>query len=630
MRKWGSNRAKALEVGVRRGRLPGVVYSRPMSATFETFRRDLEFVLYDVLGADALLKRSRFAHHDRDSVDAMMSAAIRLAQDSFEPHAAKADAEEPRWDGERVHLPREVGEALNALVEGGYMAASFPEQDGGLGLPYAISQAMMSAFYVANPSTAGYALLTAAAANLLRVFGSEPQQAKYMRPMLEGRFFGTMCLSEPHAGSALSDLRSTASPQPDGTYHIAGDKMWISGGEHELSESIVHLVLARTPDAPAGTKGISLFIVPRHHIGEDGSVGAANGVALTGLNHKMGYRGTVNTALSFGAEQPAVGELVGERNHGLRYMFHMMNEARIGVGLGATMLAYAGYRYSLAYARERPQGRHPDQRDPTKPPVPILEHADVRRMLLTQRVFAEGGLTLGMYCAKLVDELDTASDEVERERADRLLAILTPIAKAWPAEHGPKANDFAIQVLGGYGYTRDYPVERYYRDNRLNPIHEGTNGIQSLDLLGRKVTQNGGAALRTLFEEINDAVSRYQSQPQLVELCDQLRDAVQVVTKTTTTLGAAAMRGEIRKFLANSHEYLMMLGHVVVAWMWLEQAAAAIRARPNAIGERADFLEGKVHAARFFYRYELTRIDRQAALLQRLDDTTLAVQPNWF
>ena len=599
-----------------------------MSSLFSTLRRDLEFLLYDVTEVERLCERSRFSGHSRATFDAMIAAALRLAEESFESHAAAVDEREPTWDGERVHLIDEVGVALKAFVEGGYLAASFPEEDGGLGLPYAVSQAMMSVFYAANPSTAAYPLLTAGAANLLGAFGSEEQKARFMRPMLEGRFFGTMCLSEPQAGSSLSDVRCAARPQADGTYHLVGDKMWISGGEHDLSETIVHLVLARLPDAPAGVKGISLFIVPKHHVDDDGRVGARNGVQLTGLNHKMGYRGTVNTALAFGAETPAVGHLVGEPHQGLRYMFHMMNEARVAVGLGASMLGYAGYRYSLDYARERTQGRHPDRRDATAPPVPIIEHADVRRMLLTQKALAEGGLALSIHCARLIDDMATARDDAGRQRAHDLLEILTPIAKAWPSDHGPKANDLAIQILGGYGYTRDYPVERYYRDNRLNPIHEGTNGIQSLDLLGRKVTMGGGRAFHLLMETMQAAVDRARaagSSVEIDELCDALEAASTRVRETTAVLGGAAMKGEVRRFLANSYEYLLMLGHTVIAWMWLEQAAVAIRRREDGDAAERPFYEGKIRAALFFTRSELPRTERQATLLQRLDDTTLTM-----
>ncbi|MBV1862296.1 MAG: acyl-CoA dehydrogenase, partial [Nannocystaceae bacterium] len=450
---------------------------------------------------------------------------------------------------------------------------------------------------------------------------------RFMRPMIEGRFFGTMCLSEPHAGSSLADLRCRALPQPDGTFHLVGDKMWISAGEHELSETIVHLVLARLPDAPVGVRGISLFLVPRNHLDDDGMPGERNGVSLIGLNHKMGYRGAVNTALSFGADTPAVGELVGAPHQGLVAMFHMMNEARIGVGLGAAMIGYAGYRVSLAYARDRVQGRHPDEKGSAA--VPIVEHADVRRMLLTQKVYAEGAMTLTLYCARLVDDAQAASDVATRERCEDLLAMLTPIAKAWPSEHGPKANDLAIQVCGGSGYTRDYPVERYYRDNRLNPIHEGTNGVQGLDLLGRKVMLHRGRAFARLASEIRSAIERAGGFDELTTDRDALGHALGLAVETTAILGKATAAGNVRLALANATEYLHMLGHVVVGWMWLKQAMAALEGR-DAGTTAADFAAGKVHASRFFFRYELPRVERHAALLNRLDDTTLTMPDAGF
>jgi len=597
---------------------------------FQTLARDLSFVLYDVLDVESLCTRPAFAAHTREDFEALVDAAIQLAAERFAPCAAELDAAEPRLEHGRVVMPEVLGAIVGEYVEGGYLAAAFPEEDGGLGLPYTVGQAMNAAFFAANPGASAYALLTAAAANLLRAHGNDAQKERFLTPMLEGRFFGTMVLSEPEAGSALADLRTRAIPQDDGTYHIVGDKMWISAGDHELSENIVHLVLARIVDAPAGVPGISLFVVPHRHVAADGTVGERNGITLTGLNHKMGYRATVNTALAFGADAPAVGTLVGEPHQGLRYMFHMMNEARTAVGLGATMMGYAGYRVSLDYARDRKQGRHPDVRDPSTPPVAIIEHADVRRMLLTQKVYVEGGLGLGMYCAKLIDELATARDDAERRRIDDLLQILTPIAKAWPSELGPRANDLAIQVLGGAGYTRDWPVERYYRDNRLNPIHEGTNGIQGLDLLGRKVMMDQGRAFRVLIGEIRGSIERHRGPEELDELCDALGAAVALATETTVALGAAAAEGRVRPFLANATEYLYMLGHVVVAWMWLDQAAAARARLEGADDAERAFYAGKLHAARFFTRYELPRIERAAALLKRIDDTALTMPDAGF
>ncbi|MEM9692983.1 MAG: acyl-CoA dehydrogenase [Myxococcota bacterium] len=595
---------------------------------FQALERDLAFILYDVLHIEALCEKSRFSGHSREAFDSMIAAAMRLSRDVFAPCASEHDQHEPTLAGERVVLPDSLRSALGHFLEGGFLGASFPEEDGGLGLPYVVTQAMVAGFVAANPSAVAYPLLTAAAANAIRVHGSEAQKAKFLGPLIEGRFFGTMVLSEPAVGSSLGDLTTRAIPQADGTFHIVGDKMWISGGEHDLADNIVHLVLARIEGAPPGMKGVSMFIVPKRMVNADGSLGALNGVTLTGLNHKMGFRGTVNTALAFGADKPAVGTLVGEPHRGISYMFHMMNEARTGVGLTATMMGYAGYRVSLEYARERPQGRHADQRDPQSPQIPIIEHADVRRMLLTQKAYVEGGLGLGMYCARLIDELETA-DEAARKELDDLLQILTPIAKAWPSDYGLKANEIAIQVLGGAGYTRDWPVERYYRDNRLNPIHEGTNGIQGLDLLGRKVTANQGRAFRRLIAVISASVDEHRSEPMLTELCDALARAVGLVSETTMKLGAAAMQGKVRLFLANATEYLHMLGHLAVGWMWLEQAGAAHRLR-EAAGDRAAFYEGKIHTARFFVRYELPRIERQAQLLQSLDDTTLTMANDGF
>ncbi len=376
---------------------------------------------------------------------------------------------------------------------------------GGAQLPVTVAEAGFAWFSAANVSTTGYLMLTIANANLLAKFGTPEQIDAFLRPMLAGRFSGTMALSETQAGSSLADILTRAEPQDDGTYRLFGSKMWISGAEHELTDNIVNLVLAKIPGGPPGTKGISLFIVPKYLVGDDGSVGERNDVVLAGLNHKMGQRGITNTVLNFGegrftpGGQPgAVGYLVGEPHRGLTYMFHMMNEARLGVGMGAVSLGYTGYLKSLEYARERPQGRPVTAKDPSAPQIPIIEHADVKRMLLAQKAYVEGGMALLLYCAKLVDLQHSAESDEERDATTLLLDILTPVGKSWPSQWCLEANSLAIQVHGGYGYTREYDVEQHYRDNRLNPIHEGTHGIQSLDLLGRKVTQRGGASLAAL------------------------------------------------------------------------------------------------------------------------------------
>jgi hypothetical protein len=408
--------------------------------------------------------------------------------------------------------------------------------------------------------------------------------------------------------------------------------MWISGADHELSENIVHLVLAKIPGGPPGVKGISLFLVPRHVVGPDGSLGPRNDVALAGLNHKMGYRGTVNTVLNFGERGGAVGELVGEPHKGLACMFHMMNEARIGVGLGAVALGYRGYLHALDYARNRPQGRPPGDKDPTQPPVKIVEHADVRRMLLAQKAYVEGGLALCLYCARLVDEERSAEPEQRRREARLLLEILTPIAKAWPSQWCLEANSLAIQVHGGYGYTREYPVEQLYRDNRLNPIHEGTNGIQALDLLGRKAGMDDGAALQLLMREVQRTVrgATKCDSPELRRCADELNLAVDGLMETTRNLLCAAARGEAELALANATLYLELAGHVVVAWLWLMQALAAVERLPGAAGSDRAFYQGKLQACAYFFRWELPRMQHAKALLNNLDRTCYEMQDAWF
>ena len=596
-------------------------------------RRDLAFVLYEMLDAEALTARPRFAEHSRETFDAALDLAEKIALEHFAPHNRKSDEEEPRYDGERVQMIPEVGAALAAFCEAGLMAAEHDDAYGGMQLPLTIAKACFAFFNAANVGTSSYPFLTIGNSNLLLEYGTPEQIDTYVRPMLAGRWFGTMCLSEPQAGSSLSDIRTRAEPQADGGYRVFGNKMWISAGEHELAANIVHLVLARIAGAPPGVKGISLFIVPKRLPGADGGVGERNDVVLAGLNHKMGYRGTTNTLLNFGegAFKPggnagAVATLVGEAHKGLGYMFHMMNEARIGVGLGATMLGYTGYLHALDYARNRPQGRPAGAKDPRAPQVPIIEHADVKRMLLAQKAYVEGALALNLYCARLVDEQKSGTSETARAEAGMLLDLLTPIAKSWPSQWCLEANNLAIQVHGGYGYTRDFPVEQFYRDNRLNPIHEGTHGIQALDLLGRKVVHKGGAALALLGREIEKTCSAAAAQRETVQFARALGEAVARMGITTSKLHAA---GSLDVTLANAAVYLEAFGHLVLAWTWLRAAhIAAVRVEEG--GDDEAFYRGKLAAARYFFRWELPKLGPWCDLLESLDTTTLTMQDNWF
>ena len=595
-------------------------------------RRDLAFVLYELLEVERLNARPRYADHSRDTFEAALDIAQRIAAEHFATHNRKADSNEPTFDGERVHMIPEVRQALEVFCCAGLMAASRDYEQGGMQLPITIAQSCMAIFNAANVSTAVYPFLTIANANLIEAFGSEEQKRTWLPHLFSGRFFGTMCLSEPQAGSSLSDVRTRAEPAADGSYRVFGNKMWISAGEHELSENIVHLVLAKIPGGPPGVKGISLFIVPKYLLNEDGSIGARNDVELAGLNHKMGYRGATNCVLNFGERGGAVGYLVGEPHKGLSYMFQMMNEARIGVGLGAVMLGYAGYLHALAYARDRVQGRPVSGKDPAQPQVPIVEHADVRRMLLAQKAYVEGGLALCLTCARLADDAHTAPGERERREAALLLEVLTPIAKSWPSQWCLHANDLAIQVHGGYGYTREYPVEQFYRDNRLNPIHEGTHGIQALDLLGRKAGMQDGAALQLLMREMQTTAraARSSDSAELKRCADDLMSAVDRVMETTRNALCTMRNGEIELALANASLYLEACGHVVVAWLWLKQALLAVERVGTAGAGDREFYQGKLQACQYFYRWELPKTRHQFDLLNNLDRTCLEMQDAWF
>jgi len=595
-------------------------------------RRDLDFILYEFLDVENLCWRERYREHSRETLDAVLDTALQIATDKFAPHNRKSDENEPRFENGRVVMIPEVAEALRAFIDAGFISASFDADVGGMQLPVSVAQAAFALFNGANVSTAAYPFLTIANANLLAEFGTDWQKATFLPHLLSGRFFGTMCLSEPQAGSSLSDIVTRAEPQADGTFRLFGQKMWISAGEHDLAENIVHLVLARIRGAPPGVKGISLFLVPRHHVHDDGSVGARNDVALAGLNHKMGYRGTTNCVLNFGEKDGAVGTLVGEPHQGLACMFHMMNEARIGVGLGAVMLGYAGYLHSVAYARERAQGRPMLARDPSRPPVRLVEHPDVRRMLLAQKAYVEGGFALCLVAARLVDEARTAESDKARRDARLLLEILTPIVKAWPSQWCLAANDLAIQVHGGYGYTREYPVEQLYRDNRLNPIHEGTNGIQALDLLGRKVGMEDGMAIQKLAMEIDRTAreARNCDSAELRRHGQQLTDALANVMEVVRNVLCATGKGHAELALANAHLFLELTGHVVVAWVWLRQALVALKGMASASESDRDFYQGKLQACAYFFRWELPRTAHWYQLLNDMDPTCLEMQDSWF
>jgi alkylation response protein AidB-like acyl-CoA dehydrogenase len=605
-------------------------------------RPTIDFLLYDWLGAESLSERERFADHSRETFDAVLDTCERIARERFAPFNRLVDTQEPHFDGQQVILPQATKDAWDAYAESGMLSAAQDVAIGGMQLPYTV-EAAGNAFFALASVGIGAGMLTVGNANLLMAHGTPLQREVFALNGFSGRFSGTMCLSEPQAGSSLSDVATRATPDGEGferdplgpRYRLRGHKMWISAGEHELTENIIHLVLAKIPGPdgklPPGVKGISLFIVPKRLVDTQGQLtGVRNDVALAGLNHKCGWRGTPNTLLNFGEGQypvtgggtgpgldgqgaGAIGYLVGEPGRGLACMFHMMNEARIGVGMAATLLGLAGYYASLDYAKNRPQGRLVGAagKDPSQPQVRIIEHADVKRMLLAQKAYGEGALALALYCARLVDEQHTAGPQAADD-ARLLLEVLTPIAKSWPSEWCLEANSLAIQVHGGYGYTRDFPVEQYWRDNRLNMIHEGTHGIQATDLLARKVLMENGQGLQLLAGRMQGTIERAIQQPALALHANALAQALQQVGAATK---AAWATGQPTEALANAVPYMQAFGHTVLAWIWLDVALAALKAPATAAQQ------GRLAACRFFFHYELPKTGAWLQVVSRRDMT---------
>lgn len=584
-----------------------------------SLRSTLDFLLYQWLDVESLSKRERFTDHSRETFDAVLDTCERIAREKYAPFNRLVDTQEPQFDGEKVILPQATHDAHAAYIASGMLSAAQDYALDGMQLPYTVEAAANSFFACASVSI-GSNMLTAGNAGLLLVHGTDKQKEVFANNEFSGRWAGTMCLSEPQAGSSLSDITTRAIPDRGSAlgadwlndalgprYRLKGNKMWISSGDHELTENIIHLVLAKIPDASgklvAGTRGISLFIVPKKMVNEQAQLtGERNDVALAGLNHKLGWRGTTNTLLNFGegkftpgGQAGAVGYLVGKPGEGLRCMFHMMNKARIGVGTAATMLGLAGYYASLDYAKNRPQGRvlGASGKDASQPQVRIIEHADVKRMLLAQKSYCEGALALELYCARMVDE-EMTGDAAAAEEARLILEVLMPIAKSWPSEWCLEANSLAIQIHGGYGYTRDFPVEQYWRDNRLNMIHEGTHGIQAADLLGRKVIMEDGKAWQLLKQKMSATSNRAAQFSALADYASDLDKAVIAVGDATQAAWSTANPNEA---LANAVPYMQAFGHVVIAWIWLDLAI-------NNIATKAI----NTPATTYFYHYELPKI----------------------
>ncbi len=594
-------------------------------------QRDLDFMLYELFDVESLNKRERYQDHNRETFDAAIETAKTVAEKYFLPIRMKVDNQQPTFDGVRVDLPHEIKEGIDAVVDAGLASPTADYDMGGMQLPLVVASAATAYLSAAGSTMLGYTGLTNANANLIDAHGTEEQKTKWVEPLRSGRFAGTMAMTEPGAGSGLADLTTSAIKCDDGSYRVTGNKIYISGGDHDFNENIVHLVLARVKGAPKGIKGVSLFIVPKFLVNDDGSLGERNDVVLAGLFHKMGGRGQTSTALNFGEKEGAVGYLVGEEGQGIRYMFHMMNEARIMVGTAAAITALTGYQYSLDYAKERPQGRLLSEKNPESKMVNIVEHPDVKRMLLIQKAYSEGAYALTLLGSQLADDEQTAPTQEERDAAHLLLDFLTPIIKSWPSEYGPKANYYAIQVLGGAGYTNEHPVEMFYRDNRLNPIHEGTTGIQSLDLLGRKVPMKGFAGYQACLGEMQKTIDAAAGVDGLAGYCEQLAAAISCLQETTNAVMAATQSNNPDLVFSNSVKYLDMFGHIVIAWLWLKQALVAQKALENDPHEEdRHFYQGKLQAMKFFFHSELPEIYVWAKLNAELDSTNFDMQPEWF
>ncbi len=592
--------------------------------------RELEFLLYEFLDTEGLLARPRYQDHSKEIFDATLESARRLATDLFAPHYAKGDREEAFFSNGQASLIPEATAAWNGFAQAGFLSAHWDEEEGGLHMPEVVLRSAMSLFFAANTGTMAYPFLTIGAANLLRAFGSPQQKRLYLAAMGSGGSAGTMCLTEPGQGSALGDIKTLAIPQPDGSYRVVGQKMFISGGDQNITGNIVHMVLARIQGAPAGAGGISLFLVPKFLVNEDGTPGQRNDVVLAGLLHKMGWRNTTSTVLSFGENGGAVGYLLGEAHRGLAHMFQMMNEARIGVGLIAACLAYRGFSESLAYARERPQGRLPSCKDPISPQVKLIEHADVRRLLLAQKSYAEGALALCLYASSLFEDQHTHPDPDRRKSAHLLLDVLTPVVKSWPSKYGCCSNEMAMQVLGGAGYTRDYPLEQLYRDQRLNPIHEGAEAIHGVDLLGRKVLMNNGAAFELFCSAIGKDMAAAREHPGLQVPANALTQALAGLQAVTAALGELH-RKDPDLALANATLYLDAFGRIAAAWMWLKQAVVAARALDKAPGGAdAAYYLGKLQAAHYYSQWELPATAAQCAQLLAVDRVPFEMKDEWF
>lgn len=587
-------------------------------------KRDLQFQLFENLKVLDLTRFKYFEDHSQETFQMVLEAADQIAVTSLFPLLTDMDRNEPQLIGGKIQVHEGMKKIVWKFGQDGWINATFSYEEGGQQLPNTIHLAAGFIFQAANYSSSVYPFLTTGAANLIRTFGSQRLIDTFIPNMYNGKWQGTMALTEPDAGSSLTDLSTMAIPtEKEGVFKIQGQKIYISCGDHDACENVIHLMLARIKGSPSGVKGISLFIVPQKRVPDN----EPNDVLTEGIYHKMGYKGAPIAHLMIGSNDGTEGYLVGEANKGLSYMFQMMNEARVGVGMNAAAIGTAAFQSSLAYAKERPQGRKITEKDPLKPQIPIIGHADVKRMLLFQKSVTEGALSLLLYCAKLGDLVHVA-DGKEKEEASLLLDLLTPIAKSYPSEMCCLTTSAAVQILGGAGYTTDFPVEQYYREARIHPIHEGTTGIHGLDLLGRKVLMQEGKALQLFAAEIMKTISSAKKLTHLIPFAEKLEKYLQRAQQTSFHLfGKASQNPE--EFLADASLYLEYIGILTISWQWLRQGITVQEALDGGSSEN-DFYKGKLMAMRYFFEYELVKMDGLGKRLVSDDMVTVEMKGEWF
>ena len=586
----------------------------------------LKYLLYDVHELEKLLERERFVDHDKESLDMFLDSSKDFADRELFPYFKEMD-ENPAFhkDGQ-VYVHKQVETMMKKGGELGFISSSFDYEVGGLQIPLMASTASSYILDAANNHLPGYAGLTQGAAELIIHFAKKDLLDKYVPEMLAGNWGGTMCLTEPQAGSSLSDIVTKATPHENGYYNISGQKIFISAGDNQYLDNIVHLVLARVEGAPKGTKGISLFIVPKNRKLDDGSL-EPNDVTSVADFQKMGQKGYCTTHLGFGDKEDCRGWLVGEENNGLSCMFVMMNAARIGVGRAASAIASAAYYASLQYANERPQGRKlssDGKKNVEESQSLIIEHPDVRRMLLLQKAVVEGSMSLVLLAAKYYDLESTAQSKEEKIKYNTLLEMIIPVVKTYPSDAGAYSVNNGLQVLGGYGFCSDFILQQYYRDIRISAIYEGTTGIQSQDLLGRKITMNNGEGLKLLLAEIIETITKASNYPELKEYCDSLSEKIKLSEKILQTLMPYALKGDFEKYLADASIFMEFFSLVIVGWNWLEIAANSQEALKNGDKKYSEiFYKSKIETMKYFFEYELPKTVGHSEIIMNPSSVTI-------